>query len=159
MSPRRDLGPWQAALLALFGTTLPGVFFMFPKMLMHSGLLLRLIPALALLACGFTIYLKFISILKDGIQNHRWTEDQLQSLRLVLESPYCSVVNFSLLVAYVVLQFFVPHLKGLGWVCFLLTMAVSQLIAAVHRPRPRPPSSLPIWRDLTPIRSDHWGQR
>ena len=158
MSPRRDLGPWQAALLSLLGSTLPGILFLFPKMLTHGGLLLRLIPALVLLACGFTINLKFISILKDGVQSHRWTEEQLRSLRIVLESPYCAVVNVSLLVAYVMFQFVMPH-KGLGWFCFLLSMALSQVIGAVRRPRPKPSNSLPSWRDLSPIHSDHWGQR
>ena len=55
MSPRRELGPWQTALLALFGITLPGVIFLVP-IPRHAGLLLVLVPALGLFACGFTIY-------------------------------------------------------------------------------------------------------
>lgn len=160
MSPRRDLSPWQVALLALFGTLLAGVPFMFIRMLTHGGLLIRLVPTLALLACGFALNLKFLSTLKDGVRNHRWTDEQLHSLRRILESPYCTAFNISLLVAYVVFQFFTSHLKGLGWVCFLFSMALSQLIAAVRRPI-TPPSSTTLtgWRDLTPIHSDHWGHR
>ena len=157
MSPRRDLGPWQVALLSLLGSALAGVLFLFPKMLTQGPLWLRLITGLGLLACSFILYLKSIGAFRDGVQNHRWTEQQLQSLRLVLESPYCAVVNVSLR-AYVMFQFVMPH-KGLGWVCFLLSMALSQLIGAVRRPRPELSNSLLGWRDLSPIHSDHWGQR
>jgi hypothetical protein len=159
MSPRRDLGPWQVALLSLLGTTLASVIFMFPKAPPHWPLWLRLVTGLALLAIGFTIYLKSLGALRDGVQNHRWTEQQLQSLRLVLESPYCKALNIALLVAYAVFVYFIPHLKGVGWLCFLFTMNLSQLIVGVRRPRPEPSNSLLGWRDLSPIQSDHWGQR
>jgi hypothetical protein len=159
MSPRRDLGPWQVALLSLLGSALAGILFLFPKMPMHWPLWLRLITGLGLLASGFTIYLKFLSAFRDGVQNHRWTEQQLQSLRLVLESPYCKAFNISLILAYAVFVFLIPHLKGVGWVCFLFTMNLSQLIVGIRRPRPESSNSLLGWRDLSPIRSDHWGQR
>jgi hypothetical protein len=159
MSPRRDLGPWQVALLSLLGSALAGVLFLFPKVPTHWPLWLRLITGLGLLACGLIIYLKCISTFRDGVQNHRWTEQQLQSLRLVLESPYCKAFNISLVVAYIVFQFLIPHLKGVGWVCFLFSMNLSQLIVGVRSPRPSTPSSLLSWQDFSPIHSDHWGQR
>jgi len=159
MSPRRDLGPWQVALLSLLGSALAGILFLFPKMLTHGPLWLRLITGLGLIACGSILYLKSISAFRDGVQNHRWTERQLQSLRLVLESPYCKAFNISLIVAYAVFEFFIPHLKGVGWLCFLFTMNLSQLIVGVRRPRPESSNSLLGWRDLSPIHSDHWGQR
>jgi hypothetical protein len=102
--------------------------------------------------------LKFVTDLRHGVENERWTEAQLEPLRALSQSRYYTALSVGLFVAFVIFEFALKQRSlGLGACLFFLEMILSQLRFALKRP----PSSTPPneWRDSSPIHSDQWGQR
>jgi len=111
-----------------------------------------------LLLVGFGISLVAESKLKRGIQNGRWSEDEVVSLRAVLESPWWGGLGIACLTASCVLfAAFYAH-RNVGYALMLAGQSISRLGMAVRRPRSGEPSGA-VWQGLSPIRSEHWGER
>jgi MFS family permease len=145
------------ALLATAGSLLP-----VPS---HShGAPWRIALFMALILPGGAVWVVAISRLKDGIQNSRWPEAQIESLRTVTESPILTGLFFVLFLFFFVTAFpFSSHpahpaLREYGWAAFLLGQCCAQLKASTQRPRIPPPARLD-WRSRPPIHSNHWGER
>jgi hypothetical protein len=101
---------------------------------------------------------KFVTDLRHGVEDERWTEAQLEPLRTLLQSRYYTALSVGLFVAFAIFEFALKQRSpGLGWAyLFFLEMILSQLHFALKRP----PSAIPPneWSNSSPIDSDQWGQ-
>ena len=160
MKPSLPDSPVKPALLSVLCSLIPCVIFFVPwRGLRHSHLYGTYLLVSFVIFGGFAILsLKFVSDFRQGVENERWPEAQIERLRAHLESHYYTVLSIVLLLAFLVFEFpLKPRFGGLGWGCFLLGQTISQLRIAVRRPRPSTPSI--DWRNSGPLHSDHWGQR
>lgn len=153
--------PARLALLSLLCILIMCLFFLIPgSRLVHSPLFgaYLLFGIVAGSVCTI-LPLKFVSDLRHGVEDERWTEAQLEPLRTLVQSRYYTALSVGLFVAFVISQFALKQRSlDLGWAClFILEMILSQLRFALKRS----PSSTPAnqSRDSAPIHSEHWGQR
>ena len=84
------------------------------------------ILCLVVFAFGAFFSLTFVGKLKQGIENERWPEAQIEPLRAHLDSPYYTALSIGLFVGFVIFEFPLKrHFGGLGWGCFLLASSPS----------------------------------
>lgn len=163
MKPSLPDSPVKPALLSVLGSLIACSVFLalplFSSRMHHSRLLGGYLVFCLAVFVGATIFsLTSVGTIKQGIENQRWTEAQIEPLRAHLESPYYTALSIGLLVPFAIFEFVLQkRFGGLGWGCFLLSQTISQLRIALKRPRSSNP---PIdWHKFTPIHSDHWGSR
>ena len=161
MKPSLPDSPVKPALLSVLGCLVASIDFFVPWPGRHSSLFgASLFLGFAVFAAGAILSLKFTSDLRHGVENQDWPESQIEPLRKHLESPWYTALSIALLVAFVLFAIFIKRFRGESWACYLFVQTVSQLRMAVRRPLSRTPSGpLTGLHSLTPIHSDHWGQR
>jgi hypothetical protein len=115
-----------------------------------------LILWLILILIGGVIAFRSASSLESGIANERWPEAEIDSLRTLNRSRTANVITFALLIGFVALAFPSARFRPLGWSLLLLLQTLNFLRAHIP-PKPTPPRDSP-WTNLSPIRSEHWGQ-
>lgn len=162
MKMRSHLTPVRLIVAGLLGVVIASSSLGFARLVRPFDTCgcIRWIPftlAVGLLLAGATITLKAGSLLKNGIRQQQWPEQQIEPLRAWFESPYCSALSWLLLVAYAATWITHSRFRALGLFSFLLLTLMSQFRAAVRSPAPQPTNSLQSLNGLTPIRSDHWG--
>lgn len=152
--------PVKAALLSALGSLIACTAFLAPWPRMHHSDWFGAYAILCLVVFAFGAFfsLTFVGKLKQGIENKRWPEAQIEPLRAHLHSQYYTALSIGLLIAFFIFEIFLKRrFGGLGWGCFILSQTISQLRIALKR---LPPSIPPIqWRTSAPIHSDHWGNR
>lgn len=164
MKPRLHLTPAQLVLVSLFSFVISAAGLSLIRFVHTTDGhdCIRWIPFLLIFGgfvLGIVVSLYVSSSLKNGIENQQWPEEQIESLRSVIESRYTNALLVLLLVAYGVLWLVYSKYRATGLACFVLLQIISQLRTAVRRTPAKPSSLLTGWRDLSPIRSDQWGQR
>lgn len=160
MKPSLPDSPVKPALLSVLSSLVACAIFLVPGPRMHHSRLFGAYLLFSLLIfAGFAILsLKFVRDFKQGIENERWPEAQIEPLRAHLESHFYTALSIALLAAFLIFEFPLKRrFGGLGWSCFLLSQTVSQLRISIKRPRPSTPSIQ--WRTSAPIHSNHWGDR
>lgn len=161
MLPRLPDSPAKLAALAMASYLIPSIFFVHPPLRdpHFADRVPVVIAGIAVFAVCAFLSLKCVSTLRNGIENKRWPESQVEPLRNHFDQPLYTILSLALFVAFTLLEFATKHYRGEGWVCYLVLQTISQLRIALKRPIPTTPGPLADWRNFGPIRSDHWGQR
>jgi len=160
---RHQLSAMQLAGLAILGSMLLASVFLLPlpvERWFHAmGWLGRLLASLPLFAAGITLMLLAESRFKNGVQNSRWSEEEIAPVRELLLSPWCRVFSIAMLIASAVLMFVeAHHYRGIGWALLIFGQSATRLQMAFRQPTPKNPSR-PNWTNFSPIQSDLWGKR
>lgn len=161
MKPRLPGTPAKLALAAVLGSLIASLLFIGSWIGPQSSLTLpeRMLIAAILFGAGLMLVLRSVTTLKNGVENQRWPDPQIEPLRKCLESHSYTALTIVLLVAYATFGLIVTRLRDEGWICFLLMMTLSQLRFAVRRPAAPKPGPLSDWLNFGPLRSNHWGKR
>lgn len=99
--------------------------------------------------------------LRNGIQLDRWSQEQLNPVRLFSESRIARIAPIALLVIGIVLFLIetcsLHHSSSVGfWVCFILSNGLIALNRSVAPPRDSQPA---LWLESSaPLQSEHWGE-
>ena len=150
-----------AALSVLGGFIAAGSFFVLsnPWIAPHHTPLhfsaLVLLQLFLLLAGGFIAF-RAATNLESGIANQRWPEAQIDALRKISRSPLANIITVAFIIGFVLLAIIFSRFKPAGWALYVLLITLNFLRAKLARkPGPARESS---WANLSPIRSEHWGQ-
>jgi hypothetical protein len=151
--------PAKFVLLAVVGCLITSILFLAPGPRDPYDIhrVAAVLIGLGIFATGAFLALKSTTDLRNGVENERWPESQIEPFRRHFESPVYTAVSIALLIAYALLAIGSKRFRAEGWACFLFLQTISQLRIAFRRPRPTTPSIQ--WRNSAPIHSDHWGQR
>lgn len=109
---------------------------------------------------GILLALYAHSSLENGIAAARWNDQEIESLRDILNSPlakFLYIALLALMVASLILDFLSPHRSPAFWAIFILCQSFIWMRNAT-RHQTSNPNHEPTWNNLSPIRSDHWGQ-
>lgn len=142
MKPRLPDSPAKLALLSVLCSLIACATLLIPgSQLNHSWLFSPyLLFCIVVVPVCTILPLKFVTDLRHGVENQRWTEAQLEPLRAHLESRYYTALSVALLVVYFIFEFPETRLRWLGMgLLFFLQIILSQLRFALKRP----PSSIP----------------
>lgn len=163
-----NLSAKQTAGLCVLGGLIAAVGFLFgiPEHAAHahhphSALLYLWIAALLMtVVLGIALSLFANSSLENGIVAARWSDDEIESLRTLLNSRPSNLLNIALLalmVASLVMGILSPHLYPIFWAIFILSQSINWMRNATRRQASNA-NPQPTWNNLAPLRSDHWGQ-
>ena len=99
--------------------------------------------------------------LRNDVLNGRWSEETLAPFREVTGHILWNVGLVLLIVAMFAALTQDRHHRTWFWVILFLLQTQTQLTAAFARPRTRPTGPGPRldWRQVSPLRSEHWGER
>jgi hypothetical protein len=122
--------------------------------LSHFTALLSL--QLFLLVAGGLIAFLSATSLESGIANQRWPEAEIDSLRALSKSTIANIISFALIVGFVLLAIIFHQFSPAGWSLYFLVITLNFLRAKLARKPGTAPESK--WANLSPIRSEHWGQ-
>src|ERR1700761_7515140 len=94
--------PVKPALLSFLGSLIACTIFIAPRPRMHHSDWFGAYAILCLVVFAFGAFfsLKSVGELKQGIENERWPETQIEPLRGHLESPYYTALSIGLLAAF-----------------------------------------------------------
>jgi hypothetical protein len=95
--------------------------------------------------------------LKRGIKNEIWNQQEMDSLRSFAESRSVSVLIWVLFAGFIT-ALLTEHFQGLGWFFFALSQWLTTFRNAMRR-QPSNTDHQPIWSNIVPLRSKHWGER
>ena len=119
----------------------------------------RIIVSCLVILPGTLLLLRSLKVLRKGIRENRWSEEQIDSLRVQLDRPLWNVLRWSTL-ALVALSFIVlpeHSLIVIGFYFFLIPFGtLSELRAALNKPVSRTPRTID-WSTAKPLQSDSWG--
>jgi hypothetical protein len=160
MRPIRQISAAQMAMLSLFGSLLAGC-----GCLVHiphfehtsTQMYTQIAISLALTALGLTILFKASATLENGIAASRWPEEEIEALRIKLESPMLPVLSFGILFASIILMLALPR-HGSGVLAgTILVQGMTRLRYIMRRSSDSRPRI--DWQNNSPIQSQHWGNR
>ena len=163
MKPRLPNSPAKLVAIALFGAfmTAAPLLLLWLRRTYHPGsgasLVAVILAFLLLMAAGFYVSFRAEAGLTNGIAAERWTASQLAPIRKVFCSRYIIAVGLGLIAVGFILWLMNPRHSEVIWPFILVSQSLTRIFGALKEPRPSSPR--PGWRDLTPIHSDHWGQR
>jgi len=120
----------------------------------HS--IVALIATFGFLIAGFLISWRANESLQAGIRQDRWPPAEVEQLRTFAKSRTLTVVHLAL--AFGVFANLSSHLRPWGWSCFVLAQAIF-IFRNGFREQSMPSTYQPPWTNITPLNSDHWGQR
>jgi hypothetical protein len=147
-------------MLAFTGCLITSALFLFPQVwVIHHHRAAALLIGFGIFAVGALLALRSTTDLRNGVESEHWPESQIKPFRRFARSPLFTAIGIALFVALVLLEFiFKGRLRGEFWACFLFLQTLSQVGLAFKR---RPAAKQPAvqWNNLSPIRSDHWGER
>ncbi len=144
-------------MLAAFGFLLPSARHMttHPR---YYPVWLWILLFSGLLAVGLGISVKADSKIKKGIRNGRWEEEEVVSLRAVLESPLWVTLGMACIIGCGVTLVAFPAHQNVGWALMVTGQSFSRLAMSVRLPQTEGTASA-RFRNFAPIRSEHWGER
>jgi MFS family permease len=152
----------QLAAFSLLGGLIgSSAFFLLISPLVGGGqhpsdLWWAFVIAACLMLAGFSIAYLAASNLESGIATERWPENEINDVRARLLSPLTTALALALFAAYLVLAFFNHRYRIVWFPPFILLQTLTFLRSSV-RLRSTPPHESK-WGQLSPIRSEHWGQ-
>ena len=111
---------------------------------------------LVLLLAGGFIAFRSATSLESGIANERWPEAEIDRLRAISRSRIANIISFALITGFVLLAIIFPRFRPAGWSLYLLLITLNFLRSKLGR-KPGPAGESK-WANLSPIRSEHWGQ-
>lgn len=122
------------------------------------------LPALlacAALALGGLVLVYYPTYqLRRGVENDRWSEEELGPLRRATEHPAWFAATFLLVIAMLASLVVVNSHRPFFWGVFVLLQPLSQLSSAVRRPPKAAGHAARLdWSKVPPLQSDHWGER
>jgi len=164
MARRFQLSATQYAGLALLGSFLIASVFVIDLPLDRwfglSSWPSRLLVMLPFFGVGIALMLVAESRFRDGIQNGIWRDEETSRMRAVFTSPWWAAFVIAMLITSAVLMLgFSHHYRGIAWALLGVGQSLSRLGLAFRQTTPKNPSSFPSWSALSPIQSDHWGER
>src|ERR1700677_202557 len=109
---------------------------------------------------GIALALFANSSLENGIAAARWNDQEIESLRAILNSRPSNFLNIALLalmVASLVIGILSPHRYPIFWAFFILSQSINWMRNATRR-KASSPTHEPSWSNLSPLRSNHWGK-
>ncbi len=109
---------------------------------------------------GIALSLFAYSSLENGIVAARWNDQEIESLRALLNSrpaKFLYVALVALIVASLVMDILSPHRSPVFWACFIFSQSIIWMRSATRRQASNP-THQPTWTDLSPLRSNHWGK-
>ncbi len=127
----------------------------------HLILFGGIVPEVVILF-GLVAWVLAVNKLNNGIQNSVWPEEQVESLRKIIDSAFLKLIALALIVALIALFALTQqtHRSGL-WAALVLSQGYTQLKFATQR---RLPTST-VYRhrpiitgELKPLQSEHWGK-
>ena len=159
MKLRLANSPARLILLAFVGCVITSILFLAPKAwaAQNTHRVAAFLVGFGIFAAGALLALKSTTDLRNGVENERWPESQIEPFRRHFQSPLYTALSIALLIAYTLLVLVSRRFRGEGWACFLFLQTLSQIRSAFRRPRVKIP---PVqWNNFSPIHSDHWGER
>jgi hypothetical protein len=163
MASRFQLPAIQLAGLAVLGSLVMASAFVetlpFDRWFHDSGWLVRLLLILPTLVGGAALFYITQMRFVNGMQNGIWSEEEVAPIRAFFTSSWMVVFSIGALVAYCVLMF-IAHRRyqGLGLALFIVMQCFTRLGMAFRRKTPQNPVT-PQWSGLSPLQSEHWGER
>jgi hypothetical protein len=150
-----------AALSVLGGLVAAGSFFVTfnpwtPPHHTPPHFIALLAIQLVLLVAGGLIAFRAATNLESGIANQRWPEPEIDRLRKVSRSPIANIISFALIIGFVLLAIIFHHFSPAGWSLYIFVISLNFLRAKLARKPGAAQESK--WANLSPIRSEHWGQ-
>jgi len=109
---------------------------------------------------GIILALYAYSSLENGIVTARWSDQEIESLRAIVNSRPFNFLNIALLalmVASLVMGVLSPHRYPIFWAIFILSQSINWMRNAIRRQASNA-NPQPKWSNLSPLTSDHWGQ-
>jgi hypothetical protein len=112
----------------------------------------------ALLLLGYAIVHQAIYRIDQGLDCEDWSPNELDPLRRIVRilTFAISAVYLAGVTIWTIQGLTSARLQLWNWAWFVLAMGSIQL-HNVLKPKPKS-SNTPIWDDLKPIYSDHWGE-
>ena len=119
-----------------------------------------MIPCFLCAVVGYLGMLWTTSVLTDAIQNERWPAETLTPFRLVIDHVLWKIGMGLLLVAMLAALILDRHRHGWFWAVFFLIQAQTQFTSVFAR-RCKQHCAGPYldWTQVSPLRSEHWGER
>ena len=122
---------------------------------------LLMIPCIMGVVVAFLGMLWSSSLLRNNVRNERWPAETLAPFHRVIDHVLWKIglgLLFVALIAALMLQG--RHHTPWFWAVFFLLQAQTQMTNAFARPRTPPATgALLDWSKLSPLHSDHWGER
>jgi hypothetical protein len=156
-----QLSPAQLALAQGFGAFLIPISNLFLYLARHRDLSDRawIAAGILCLILGLVIFWRADSQLTEGTRNQRWTDNELQDLRSMMQLPFWSYLLVALFAGQVAPFIISPHHLNVGQCLLIPSIAILRIRFAVRPPKDSP-SPYPLWgASPRPIHSDHWGER
>ncbi len=125
----------------------------------HGRWVLRLGIALGVLLPGVVLSLRAVSVLKEGIRQEWWSEDEVEVLRKQVDRPVWSALIWLLLSVMAVQLVLLPQHSALASASMFFPLAISLLTSlqtAVRKPIPLERKTID-WSTAKPLQSEHWG--
>lgn len=113
----------------------------------------------AVVVVGFLVSARASSALKDGINNQRWPNGAVDSLRSAVHHPTWTAANV-LLSFFAIAAVFERSMFDFSWALLIVVQTMLEIRNAVRPSRKPPgPGNRIDWGNGAPLRSDHWGER
>jgi hypothetical protein len=130
----------------------------------HGGRLIRFCItfalALAVFAPGVIVGLRAVSLLREGIRQERWQEEQVEALRKHVDRPIWTVVRILLLALIVLALLLAPRhsIFFSAWLFLLLPVnLIGSMRASMRKPVASSSRMIIDWTTAKPLQSEHWG--
>ena len=143
MKPRLSDSPTKLAVLSALGGPIACALPLLPGPLNHSWLFgpCLLFCIVVTPVCAILPF-KFVTDLRHGVEDERWTEAQLEPLRALLQSRYYTALCVGLFVAFVIFEFALKR-APLDWegpaFSSLKSSSTSFALPSSAHPHPLPP--------------------
>ncbi len=125
-----------------------------------AGVLRRVVIICAMLSPFFVWYLRAASLLRSGVRENRWTEEQLDVARAFAQRRVWKVMmGFQLVLFFMFAIFDRGHSLWMVfyWVVFIPLQIPRLLRDSLRHTAPMSSSKLIDWSTFKPMQSDHWG--
>ncbi len=110
---------------------------------------------------GLAVFAWAILLLGKGFREEWWTEEEMEPVRRRFGHWGWTTAMFALALFYVAGNFFAPRrsfLSAVGVLTMLPAMTIPPLLGVLRRRREDTVSRV-MWEQISPIRSEHWGER
>ena len=99
-------------------------------------------------------------VLREDVQNERWSEETLVPFRRVVNHVLWKMAMGFLVLAMLAALTQDRHHRTWFWVVLFLLQTQTQIANAFARVRRPPSAGAPSdWAEVQPLRSEHWGQQ
>ena len=99
-------------------------------------------------------------VLREDVRNDRWSDETLAPFRRVQGHVIWKIGMGVLVVAMLATLIQDRHHRTWFWTVFFLLQTQTQITNAFARPRKPPGDATRLdWSQISPLRSEHWGER